>query len=92
MLENKTQKKIIDYCNSLWYITVDLIKTNLNWIADLLVCTWDKKHFWVEVKQETWKMSEIQKYRQKQFESMWDVRITCYWYKDFINKYLEKIW
>ena len=89
MLEQKIQKKIIDYCNNLWYITVKLQKTNTNWIADLIICLWNWKHIWCEVKQETLKMSELQKFRQKQFEKISDIRITAYWYNDFIIKFKE---
>jgi hypothetical protein len=91
MLESLIQKKIIDYCNKLWYITVKLEKTNCNWIADLEIHIWDSKTILVEVKQENWKQSELQKYRQKQFEAIWDIRITAYGYNDFINKF-KQLW
>lgn len=87
MLEKFIQKKIIDYCNKLWYIAVKLEKTNCNWIADLEIHIWNSKIIMVEVKQEWWKMSDLQKYRQEQFEGIWNIRITCYGYEDFITKY-----
>ena len=71
-------------------MVANLIKTNLNWIPDLLVITWQWEHFWVEVKQETWKLSKLQEYRIWELEAMGDTVIVPYGYDDFIIKFNKK--
>jgi hypothetical protein len=85
MLESVLQKKIIDYLTKKWYLCIKLIKTNLNWIPDLQILTWNWKTFFIEVKQENWKQSEIQKYRQKQLIDLWYNSYIVYWYNDFLK-------
>lgn len=89
MLESKIQKKIIDYIEKeKKFIVIKQIKTNKNWIPDLLVLTWNWKHLWIEVKQEKWIESEIQKFRREQLINIWDYCIVCYWFDDFFEKFM----
>lgn len=85
MLESILQKKIIDYYNKKWYITIKLIKTNLNWIPDLQILTWDWKSFFIEVKQKNWKQSEIQKYRQDQLIEKWYKSYCIYSFDEILE-------
>lgn len=88
MLENKIQKKIIDYLEKeKSFFVIKQIKTNKNGIPDLLVLIWWWKHFWIEVKQEKWIESKIQEYRRQELNSIWDTSLICYWFNDFINKF-----
>ena len=56
----------------------------MNWIADLLVCLWNGKHIWIEVKQPKWVVSELQLHRQKQFTAIGDIFLIVKWYDDFL--------
>lgn len=83
MLEQQEQKKIIDYLEKKGYYVIKLIKTNKNGIPDLMVL-WKWETFFIEVKQKTWKQSEIQKFRQKEIIELWYKSYCYYWYNDFI--------
>ena len=69
-----------------------MIKTNKNGIPDLLVLFWPWTHYWVEVKQETWKLSKIQEYRIKKLREAWDIVLVPYGFNDFIKQYEEFFW
>ena len=89
MTEQAIQKKITNFLTDKWYQVVKLIKTNVNWVPDLMVLTWDEKMFFVEVKTEKGKLSPLQIFRIKKLEENWYKVIVPYWYDDFINKYEE---
>lgn len=84
MLESIIQKKIIDYLEKKGYYVIKLIKTNKNWIPDLLIL-WNWETFFIEVKQEKGKQSEIQKYRQEEINKLWYKSYCVYWYDDFLK-------
>lgn len=64
MTEQKIQKKIIDYLDSLGAYVVKIIKCNRSGVADILVCF--KGHFIAfEVKAPKGKPSPLQLYHQK---------------------------
>jgi len=91
MIESVVQSKIINFLNQKWYICIKQIKTNYNWVPDLLVLTWNNEHFWIEVKTESWKLSELQKYRIEKFKEIWDTVLVVYWFNDFLNKFDKKV-
>jgi len=66
-MESKIQKKIITELEKRGYFCVKLIKTNKNGVPDLLVCK-DNDYFFVEVKTEKGKLSELQKCRIKEMK------------------------
>lgn len=86
MLESKIQSRIIKHLEKLWYTPLKIIKLSKSGYPDLLVLTGMEKHFWIEVKQETGKLSEIQKYRIEELESKGDKVIVAYGYDDFLWK------
>ena len=67
MTEAQIQAKIIDRYEKDGYMVVKLIQTNKNGIPDLLLLKAGIASF-VEVKTETGRLSELQKYRIKQLE------------------------
>jgi len=87
MKEQLIQTKIIKYLEKKWYIVINIIKTNKNWLPDLLVLIWKWKHFWIEVKQETWILSKIQEYRIKTLRENWDLVWIPYGFQDFIKQF-----
>ena len=89
MLEWWIQTKIQKFLEKKWFICINMIKTNKNWIPDLQILIWNWKHFWIEVKQKTWILSKIQEFRIKKLRENWDIVLIPYWYEDFINKYKE---
>lgn len=90
LTEQQEQTKIKNFCESKWFIVLNLIKVTPSWFADLLVLTWNWKHFWVEVKKKSWWFTyPIQKYRKKQLEEHWDISMIARWFEDFINQYKE---
>ncbi len=68
MLESKIQSKIIKKMESLGWLCMKLIKTNKNGIPDLCLLK-DGKTIFIEVKQPTGILSEIQKYRIAELRS-----------------------
>lgn len=75
MLESKIQSKIINKLTANGWLVVKLIKTNLNGIPDLLALK-NNKAIFIEVKAEKGRLSEIQKYRINQLQSMgFDVHV-----------------
>lgn len=87
MTEQQIQKKITNFLTDKWYHVIKLIKTSVNWIPDLMVLTWYHKIFFIEVKTETGKLSELQKYRIKKLEEHWYKVIVPYWFDDFIEQF-----
>jgi Holliday junction resolvase-like predicted endonuclease len=67
MLESKIQAKIINYLKKNGWLVLKIIKCNINGMSDLIVFKNGKTVF-IEVKNESGKQSEIQKYVQKQVE------------------------
>ena len=67
MTETQIQAKIIDRYEKDGYMVVKLIQTSKNGIPDLLLLK-DGIASFVEVKTETGRLSELQKYRIKQLE------------------------
>lgn len=67
MTEAQIQSKIIDRYEKDGYMVVKLIQTNKNGICDLLLLK-DGIASFIEVKTETGRLSELQKYRIKQLE------------------------
>ena len=67
MLESKRQSKIIKKLTEDGWLVIKLIKTNLNGICDLMALK-DGKTIFIEVKQPTGVLSEIQKIRIKQLK------------------------
>jgi Holliday junction resolvase-like predicted endonuclease len=67
MLESKRQSKIIKKLESDGWLVVKLIRTNCNGICDLMALKEGKTMF-IEVKQPTGVLSEIQKIRIKQLK------------------------
>ncbi len=84
--EWKIQNKIIKYLEWLEHLPIKLIKTNKNWIPDLLILLGDNKHLWIEVKTETWHLSKLQEFMIKKLEQKWDKVIVPYWYDDFLEQ------
>lgn len=67
MLESKFQAKIINQLKKNGWLVLKIIKCNINGMSDLIVFKNGKTVF-IEVKNESGKQSEIQKYVQKQVE------------------------
>jgi Holliday junction resolvase len=67
MLESKIQAKIINQLKKNGWLVLKIIKCNINGMSDLIVFKNGKTVF-IEVKNESGKQSEIQKYVQKQVE------------------------
>jgi Holliday junction resolvase len=67
MLEQARQKKITNRLQKEGWLVVKLIKTNMNGIPDLVAFKEGKTMF-IEVKQPTGVLSEIQKIRIKQLK------------------------
>lgn len=93
MLEKQIQKKITDYCKQQGWIVFNSTKWNIVWIADLIIFTWNNEVFFCEVKRPRWRQSEIQKYRQKEFETKGYNWLVVYSFDDFSQfvklKYLQ---
>lgn len=66
-LESKIQSEIINYFKKKGYIVVKLILTNTNGIPDLMVLK-NGITFFIEVKNEKGKLSELQKLRIEELE------------------------
>ena len=88
-LESKIQAKIIKFLEKQQgCIVIKFTVTNKTGIPDLLVLTWKCKLFWIETKQEKWKLSKIQEYRIGVLEAKWDKVLVVYWYDDFIEQFM----
>jgi Holliday junction resolvase len=75
MLESKIQTKIKKKLEAEGWLVIKLIRTSLNGVPDLM-CLKNGKAMFIEVKQESGKVSEIQKLRIKQLrEQGFEVKI-----------------
>lgn len=68
MLESKLQSNMIKYAKGYNFITLKIIRCNINGMSDLILLKNGKTTF-VEVKTEKGVQSEMQKYVCKQLES-----------------------
>jgi len=68
MLESVIQSKIITYAKKNGFTVLKVVKCNITGYPDITLFR-NGKTIFVEVKTETGKQSEIQKYVQKQLES-----------------------
>ena len=67
MKESEVQRKIILQLEKRGWVVVKLIKTTMNGIPDLMALK-DGSTVFIEVKTETGKVSELQKYRHEQLK------------------------
>ena len=82
MLESAIQTKIKKKLEAEGWLVVKLIRTSINGIPDLM-CLKNGKAMFIEVKQESGKLSEIQKLRIKQLQEQgFEVNI---WTDFFVN-------
>lgn len=70
MREQQIQTKRIKQLEADGYYVIKLIKTNKNGIPDLVALSPDGDILFVEVKRPTGKLSELQKYRLKELNSL----------------------
>lgn len=68
MLESSVQSKIIAHLKKQGWFVLKIIKANINGVPDIIAFRNGETVF-IEVKNETGKQSEIQKYVQKQIEA-----------------------
>ena len=86
MLESKIQTKIKKKLEEKGYLVVKLIKTSCNGIPDLM-CLKDGKAIFIEVKQPTGVLSELQKLRIKQLSDLgFDCKVWTDYECDFMLK------
>lgn len=67
-LESAIQKKIINQLQKEGWLCIKLIKTNWNGVPDL-ICHREGETMYIEVKQQTGKLSELQKIRIEQLRA-----------------------
>ena len=67
MLESAIQSKLIKQYEKEGYYVIKLIQTNKNGIPDLILLK-DGKAFFIEVKTEKGKVSELQKFRHEELK------------------------
>ncbi len=67
MLESKIQKKIIDKLKKDGFFIIKIIRANISGIPDILAIK-NGKVFFIEVKTDNGKLSEIQKHRIQQIK------------------------
>lgn len=68
MKESELQAKIIKHYEAKGYLVIKIIQSSKNGIPDLLLIKEDVHPFFIEVKTEQGKLSDLQKYRIKQLE------------------------
>jgi Holliday junction resolvase len=68
MKESELQAKIIKKYTKKGYLVIKIIQCNLNGFPDLLLLKEGERPFCIEVKTETGRLSELQKYRINQLE------------------------
>ena len=86
MLESKIQTRIKKKLEEKGYLVVKLINTNCNGIPDLM-CLKDGKAIFIEVKQPTGVLSELQKLRIKQLKGLgFEVKVWSDYEVDFMLK------
>lgn len=86
MLESKIQSGIIKKLELQGYFVIKLIATNKNGIADILALK-DGKAIFIEVKQPTGVLSELQKLRIKQLT---DLGFECKVWTDYEVDFMLK--
>lgn len=70
MLESKYQKKIIDkYKKDGWYV-INLIKTSVNGIPDILCLKEGEKPLFIEVKGKNGVLSKLQEFRIRELKNL----------------------
>ena len=85
MRESEIQSKIIKFLESKQWLVVKIIKTNKNGWPDLQAHK-DGITIFIEVKSETGKVSELQKYRHKQLQEQGFKTIIATSIKDLQNE------
>lgn len=68
MKESELQTKIIKHYEAKGYLVIKIIQSSKNGIPDLLLIKEGVHPFFIEVKTERGRLSELQKYRIKQLE------------------------
>jgi Holliday junction resolvase len=86
MLESKIQTKIKKKLEEKGYLVIKLIKTSCNGIPDILALK-DGKAIFIEVKQPTGVLSELQKLRVKQLS---DLGFECKVWTDYEVDFMLK--
>lgn len=86
MLEKNIQTKIKKKLEEKGYLVIKLIKTSCNGIPDLM-CLKDGKAIFIEVKQPTGVLSELQKLRVKQLS---DLGFNCKVWTDYEVDFMLK--
>ena len=76
---------------SKWYIVIKITISNWNGIPDLLILTWNSRHFWCEVKKPDGVLSVLQKFRIKSLSQLGDKIIVAYGYEHFVTEFQDKI-
>lgn len=85
MLEQQRQSKIIKKLEADGWFVVKLIKTSVSGIPDLIALK-DGKTMFIEVKQPSGLLSEIQKFRIKQLQNLgFEVNVWIDYEKEFEN-------
>ena len=86
MLESKIQTKIKKKLEEKGYLVVKLVSTSCNGIPDLM-CLKDGNAIFIEVKQPTGVLSELQKLRIKQLKGLgFEVKVWSDYEVDFMLK------
>jgi Holliday junction resolvase len=86
MLESSIQTKIKKKLESQGYLVIKLVRTSCNGIPDLM-CLKDGKTIFIEVKQPTGVLSELQKLRIKQLTDLgFDCKVWTDYECDFMLK------
>jgi len=86
-VEQNIQTKIQKYLEKKGFMTINLIKTNRNWIPDLIILNWNGKCFFIEVKKIDWIESKLQEFRRKELIKNGYISLVVYWYDDFLTQY-----
>jgi len=87
MRESEIQTKIIKYLESIGWLVVKIIQTNKNGWPDLQAHK-NGKTIFIEVKSETGKVSELQKYRHKQLKEQGFKTIIATSLKEIQNEFI----
>lgn len=85
MRESEIQSKIIKYLESVGWLVVKIIQTNKNGWPDLQAHK-NGTTIFIEVKSETGKVSELQKYRMKKLQEQGFKTIIATSIKDIQNE------
>lgn len=86
MIESKIQTKIKKKLENQGYLVIKLVSTSCNGIPDLM-CLKDGNAIFIEVKQPTGVLSELQKLRIKQLKGLgFEVKVWSDYEVDFMLK------